>query len=222
MMNIDQAMTSPDGWKAKKSKPRYAQNPDDQAPEFSSEWSKAKPSRSLPNPSTVARNMEPGANYEEDEEQSSSEQNSDKSDDAGPPSIKGEKWKTWKDSPYLVSNMGRVQRNGKLLKPRANPAGFLYLHASYSGKLEQPAVHRMVLETFGSKPPKGVKNPVVSHKDNNRKNNKLSNLRWSSTSDNTEDAYDDALYDEKGANNSEWRKKNGSKGEKKADQSHKH
>lgn len=214
MLNLDQAMTSPEGWKPKKSKPRYAQAPDDVPSEFSSEW---KPMKS--------------SSYEEEEE--SANENYDKTDDAkksgsedekskedGPPSLKGEKWKFWGSSPYEVSNMGRVRRGAKMLKPRANPAGFLYVHASYDGKIEQPALHRMILEAFGKKPPKGTKNPVVAHKNNKKNDNRLTNLEWASTSDNTEDAYDDALYKEKGANNPEWRMKNGKNGEKKKDRSH--
>lgn len=220
MLNIDQAMVSPEGWKTKKSKPKYAQAPDDQAPEFPPDW---KQKRSMAGPANQQ------SEYEEEESSGSdsgkANENYDKTDDAkkssaGPASLKGEKWKFWSSSPYEVSNMGRVRRDEKILKPRANPAGFLYVHASYDGKIEQPALHRMVLEAFGHKPPKGVKNPVVAHKNNKKNDNRLENLRWASTSDNTEDAYDDALYEEKGANNSDWIKKNGKNGEKKADKSH--
>ena len=91
---------------------------------------------------------------------------------------------------------------------------FAYLHASYNGEVTQPSYHSMVLEAFGVKPPKGVKNPVISHKNNKKTDNRLSNLKYASTSDNTQDAYSDGLIDKKGSNNKDWRKENGSDGSK--------
>jgi hypothetical protein len=94
-------------------------------------------------------------------------------------------------------------RDDKILKERLNPAGYSYANLSYNGKNEQPAVHEMVLEAFKVQRPKGVKNPVVKHKDNKKNNNKLENLEWGAISDNTEEAYSDGLIEGKGADNSD-------------------
>lgn len=105
----------------------------------------------------------------------------------------------------MVSNKGRVRREEKILKECLNPAGYSYANLSYNGKNEQPAVHEMVLDAFKVPRPKGVKNPIVKHKNNKKNDNSLNNLEWGSIADNTEDAYADGLIKDKGANNPEWK-----------------
>jgi hypothetical protein len=112
-----------------------------------------------------------------------------------------EVWKAYPNSPYRVSNMGNVMRGNKILKKRINSGGYVYANLSYDGKAEQVAVHQMVLEAFNVPKPKGIKKPVVKHKNNIHEDNKLSNLEWGSIADNTQDAYDDGLIDDKGADN---------------------
>lgn len=106
----------------------------------------------------------------------------------------------------MVSNKGRVRRDEKILKERLNPAGYSYANLSYEGKSEQPAVHEMVLEAFKVPKPKGVKNPIVKHKNNKKDDNNLDNLEWGDIASNTQDAYSDGLVEGKGANNPKWRK----------------
>lgn len=112
-----------------------------------------------------------------------------------------ETWKPYANTPYMVSNLGRVRRDEKILKERLNPAGYSYANLSYNGKSEQPAVHEMVLDAFKVPRPKNVKNPIVKHKNNEKNDNKLENLEWGSIADNTEEAYDDGLIEGKGADN---------------------
>jgi hypothetical protein len=223
MMNLDGArggdgFSSPDGWKSKKSRPKYEKpagtfSEDDN--EFPADWRVKQSRRNRMNGNDDPSQME----YSDDEEVNEDDDNNPNDPDLNntpekPDSKKGEKWKYWKDSPYEVSNMGRVRRGNKILKPRISSRGFAYLHASYNGSQTQPSYHSMVLDAFGPPPPKGVKSPVISHKDNNKLNNKVSNLKWASTSDNTQDAYSDGLIKGKGANNQKWKKENGKDGSK--------
>lgn len=114
-----------------------------------------------------------------------------------------ETWKPYKNTPYMVSNRGRVRREEKILKERLNPAGYSYANLSYEGKSEQPAVHEMVLDAFNVPRPKGVEDPIVKHKNNKKADNNLDNLEWGDIADNTQEAYDDGLVEDKGANNPE-------------------
>lgn len=99
-----------------------------------------------------------------------------------------EQWKRYKDSPYEFSNYGRVRRNGKIRKPKTDTKGYYRVNLTWNGKREEPSIHRTVLLLFGKeKRPKGA--TLVNHKDGNIKNNRVSNLEWASTSENTEYAY---------------------------------
>ncbi len=101
----------------------------------------------------------------------------------------------WKDVKgyeglYEVSNLGRVRsktikswnghvffiKKGIIRKQRAEKrAGYLFLDLSKNGKLHRFYVHRLVAEAFLPNP----KNlPQVNHKDENVKNNCVSNLEW--------------------------------------------
>ena len=105
----------------------------------------------------------------------------------------GEEWKQWKKSPYYVSNKGRVKRDGEIRALRDDDRGHYRVNLTYEGKREEPKVHQMVMELFG--PPKPSGNPIIMHKNNNGQDNKISNLKWGTREQNTQDAYDDGLID---------------------------
>lgn len=225
------SLEMPEGWKAKKSKPKYAEQEnysEDDNP-FPADWRvpQSKKNRMNGNDDPPQQSSEFDEDEDEQAEAEQAQEETDRGDEDNnpndpdlnntpekPASKKGEEWRYWKDSPYEVSNLGRVRRGNKVLKPRISSRGFAYLHASYNGKVTQPSYHSMVLEAFGVKPPKGVKNPVISHKNNKKTDNRLSNLKYASTSDNTQDAYSDGLIGKKGANNEKWKKENGPDGSK--------
>lgn len=231
MMNMDSArggdgFEMPDGWKAKKSKmSSFSKDYEEDDNEFPADWRVPQSKKNRMNGNDDPSQME--FDEDEDKEAEQKQAETDRGDEDNnpndpdlnntpekPASKKGEEWRYWRDSPYEVSNLGRVRRGNKVLKPRISSRGFAYLHASYNGEVTQPSYHSMVLEAFGVKPPKGVKNPVISHKNNKKTDNRLSNLKYASTSDNTQDAYSDGLIDKKGSNNKDWRKENGSDGSK--------
>lgn len=105
-----------------------------------------------------------------------------------------ETWKRWKKSPYEVSNMGRVRRDGDIRKPRDDDRGHFRVNLTWNGIREEPKLHHMVMELFGPPKPKGD-NVVVMHKNNNGKDNRISNLKWGTIAENTKEAYRDGLID---------------------------
>lgn len=108
-----------------------------------------------------------------------------------------EAWKKYKDSPYEVSNKGRVRRkeaNGSynMRKPRDDDRKHLRVNLTWNGKREEPPLHQLVMELFGPPKPSG-KHIVILHKDNNGTNNSISNLKWGTRSENVQAAHDDGL-----------------------------
>lgn len=94
----------------------------------------------------------------------------------------------WKDIPgyegrYQVSNHGRVRsllfcRNGRILKPDIVSNGYARVHFQFKKTF---LLHRLVASAF-------IPNPknlaTVNHIDGDKTNNHVSNLEWSSYSDN--------------------------------------
>lgn len=108
-----------------------------------------------------------------------------------------EVWKKWRNSPYEVSNKGRVRRkeqNGSysLRKPRDDDRKHHRVNLTWDGKREEPPIHQLVMELFGPPKPKG-EHVVILHKDNNGTNNSISNLEWGTRSENTQQVWDDGL-----------------------------
>lgn len=72
-----------------------------------------------------------------------------------------------------------------------NHNGYVYVgFKSADGKMIQRRVHRLVAEAYLPNP---NNLPVVCHKDNNKANPDLSNLKWGTVSSNTKEAFDDGL-----------------------------
>lgn len=81
--------------------------------------------------------------------------------------------KRYKDTPYFITECGKVYRNNKRLRTYYNRGGYEYIKFSICGKIKSHAIHRLVAECycegFGG-------NVVVHHRDGNTKNNHFSNL----------------------------------------------
>ena len=98
--------------------------------------------------------------------------------------LPSEIWKPYKETGYIVSNMGRVRNKlGKPVNPQKDQHG--YLSAGIRLEKNKPLkilMHRMVAEAFiPNQDPQTL--TVVGHKDNDRLNNKLGNLQWMSIKD---------------------------------------
>lgn len=81
---------------------------------------------------------------------------------------------------YIVSNFGRMQSLGnvkKILKPKTYENGYIKVNMTKNaGKTKiLRGVHRLVALAFIANPQN--KN-CINHKDNNPKNNHISNLEW--------------------------------------------
>ena len=70
---------------------------------------------------------------------------------------------------------------------------YMYTNVRFSdGKMRQRRVHVLLAKAFIFNPdPKNLK--IVGHKDNNKHNNNLSNLYWTTNQENTQKAVDDGL-----------------------------
>ena len=93
-----------------------------------------------------------------------------------------EEWKKIDDFEYEVSNYGNVRRIGKkMLKPGLK-RGYYYVKLRKNGKAKNKTIHRLVAETFI---PNVENKTCADHKDGNKLNNNVHNLRWSSSSENS-------------------------------------
>lgn len=78
---------------------------------------------------------------------------------------------------YEVSSEGSVRnrKTGKALKPQRNRKGYLKVHLYGREITKFISVHRLVAEAFIPNP---NNLPEVNHKDEDKENNKSSNLEW--------------------------------------------
>lgn len=100
-----------------------------------------------------------------------------------------EKWKSVEGSDYEVSSIGRVrslksQFYGRVLKPRQNSRGYLYVNLCHDGKYKSKSVHVLVARAFL----RGVSKDGVNHKDGNKLNNCAYNLEWATHAENVRHA----------------------------------
>ncbi|WP_412033701.1 NUMOD4 motif-containing HNH endonuclease [Mycobacterium sherrisii] len=102
---------------------------------------------------------------------------------------------------YEVSDFGRVKSldravesrgnrtgtwhvRGRILKPTPNRNGYLRVGLKRDGRLRNHFVHKLVLEAFVCARPEGME---CCHADNDRANNRLTNLRWDTRAANVAD-----------------------------------
>jgi len=88
---------------------------------------------------------------------------------------------------YEVSNLGRVRRKPMVMKPGSIPSGHLTVAlCKGKGKPKSMYVHRLVALAFLDNP---EAKPLVNHKNGNPKDNHLTNLEWSTYSENNKHGY---------------------------------
>ena len=110
----------------------------------------------------------------------------------------------WKDvigyeESYMVSSFGRMKSKERIIKRRKGGNyvqketfisgceyhGYLKTSLRKDGSKKDKFIHCLVAEAFWGLKPEGME---VCHKDGNRKNNKIENLRYGTRSDNVKDA----------------------------------
>lgn len=90
---------------------------------------------------------------------------------------------------YMINNVGDVisVRNSTFVSSSTDKDGYkrISLYSSEDGKRHFYGIHKLVLSTFGSKPPKDMINPVPDHINGIVDDNRIENLRWLSFSNNS-------------------------------------
>lgn len=101
---------------------------------------------------------------------------------------------------YLVTRDGQVWSNysRKYLKQIPNKDGYLEVCLRNKEVQRNFRVHRLVAEAYLENP---NKLPIVHHKDNDKQNNCVENLKWCDVSYNTKEAYKAGALSQKGEKN---------------------
>lgn len=101
--------------------------------------------------------------------------------------MRGESAMKWKkiiqNENYSINEFGEVRNDltGRLKTAYINKQnGYLYVDLYRENKSTKHSIHRLLAEAFIPNP---LNKPTVDHKDGNRKNNSLSNLRWADYSE---------------------------------------
>jgi hypothetical protein len=93
---------------------------------------------------------------------------------------------------YEVSSFGRIRSSarqgtpGKTLIGVINRVGYVVVALWKENRQSTRTVHRLVLEAFAGPCPEGHE---CRHLDGSRTNNKLANLTWGTSRENSQDAY---------------------------------
>lgn len=84
---------------------------------------------------------------------------------------------------YQVSNLGRVKRvtTGRILKSGKNKAGYLQVDLCKNSVSSTKRIHRLAAQSFIANP---ENKSEVNHIDENKTNNLVSNLEWSTRKEN--------------------------------------
>ena len=99
----------------------------------------------------------------------------------------GERWERLEGFDNVqVSNIGRVQVDGKIKKQTLDKDGYYRVGIGNGIKSKQP-VHRLVAKTFIPNPD-GL--PVVDHINGSKTDNRSCNLRWATVGQNNQWAYE--------------------------------
>lgn len=100
-------------------------------------------------------------------------------------SVNYEEWRTIKEFPnYQVSSLGRIKniKTNRILKPFKNKtSGYYYINIRNTRGRKCYRVHRLVATYFINNP---LKLSDVNHIDENKSNNRVTNLEWVSHLDN--------------------------------------
>ena len=88
---------------------------------------------------------------------------------------------------YQISNFGNVKiiKTGKIMKPQTGNHGYLFVGLRDDGETSMKKIHRLVASAFLENPDN---KKCVDHKDRDKLNNHISNLRWATNIENSQNA----------------------------------
>lgn len=99
---------------------------------------------------------------------------------------------------FEISNDGKIRntKTGRIYKTWFNHRGYEQVSVSLGNRKSKKIfkIHKAVAETFI---PNKDNKPQVNHKDGNKQNNCISNLEWTTSSENMHHAYENGLSDPK-------------------------
>lgn len=109
-----------------------------------------------------------------------------------------EQWRRILGGHYAISDEGRIMRlsrgmgarPGRMLSPIQNRDGYVVVNLKVHGKQKICRVHRLVGEAFLPNP---KNKPQINHKNNDRQDNRASNLEWVTNLENASHASDNRL-----------------------------
>ena len=102
--------------------------------------------------------------------------------------------KQYRNTQYFVTTCGRIWSglSHKFLKQYNDGRGYMKLTLMINGEKHNMKVHKMVAECYINN---SDNKPLVNHKDGIKSHNWVSNLEWSTRSENVKHAYDNNLID---------------------------
>lgn len=85
---------------------------------------------------------------------------------------------------YAVSNLGNVKniRTGRILRYGLNSSGYKVIDLYNNGKSKTQQIHKLVGKAFLPNP---ENKPCIDHKNNNKLDNRLENLRFATLQENS-------------------------------------
>lgn len=95
---------------------------------------------------------------------------------------------------YIINNYGDIinlKTKKDVLKRIDKNNGYVYVNLTKDKETKKYRLHKLVLRTFKGEKPRH--NSVVGHYDNNKTNNFIDNLYWTTTQENTNKAIQDNL-----------------------------
>ena len=93
-----------------------------------------------------------------------------------------EEWKTFRNTRYMVSNLGRVKncQTNKILRGKITDSGYREYCLTFDNKKHSLAGHKLVWEVWD-----GTKQKIINHKNGNKLDNRIINLENVSNQENT-------------------------------------
>ena len=93
-----------------------------------------------------------------------------------------EEWKTFRDTIYMVSNLGRVKnaKTNKVLKGKITDAGYREYSLTFNNKKQSLRGHKLVWEVWV-----GTEQKIINHINGNKLDNRLINLENVTNQENT-------------------------------------